>query len=620
MRLCTLVILLIGGFQAWAQGENNHWAFTLSQGLSFTPSGPVFESSAMVVVSEANATISDAQGQRLFYTNGVTVWDRQGQRMTNACASCNGAEGVLSGHISSAKGTLIVKKPGSTQLYYIFTTDALENQFAGGLTYTEVDMSLRGGLGGITAVQNVRLPTPTLTGKVTEGIAGMQHANRRDVWVLVHGQGANDSFYSFLVTAAGVSAAPVASRVGNVGNRLSIMKFAPDGRRLARCGGLAAPIELFDFSSTTGQVSNLQEIAPARSSAYRGDLEFSPDARKLYTKESDINASGASTANENVCLQFDLQAGSVAAIQNSRLVFEKGFYYYYLELGPDGRIYTSPLPHVGVIDRPNRRGSAASFRALGVPLPNGAGFISSIQNIVRMQPPALDFMAETACAGSTVQFAPYDIPTGTGPLTWTFYDPATGIADSVQGVNATRTYPTAGTFSVTLSTTSRGQYYRLSRYLVITPLPVVSLPADTVALCSGSSVLQLPAQLFGTTVRWSDGSTDRQLTVTSAGKYWVEVRSYQGCTSADTVVFTPCLVPNIITPNGDLKNETFRLQGVKISEWHLEIYNRWGQLVYRKEGYDNRWNGQGLPGGIYFYLLRHPRSGQRLRGWVEVMR
>ena len=616
MKHLLLLLLLLATRSAFAQGENNNWNFSMNLGFQFLPSGPVFRSSAMLGASESSSTISDANGQELFYTDGVKVWDRMGQRMTNACATCDGAAGMLAGNTSSAQGALIVQRPGSTTRYYIFVTDCQENLYRGGLTYTEVDMTLRGGLGGITDVQNVRLPTPVATssGPITEGVVGMQHVNRRDTWVVVHGR--NDSFYSFLVTSAGIGTVPVVSRSGSPNNRLSFMKFSPSGRQLARCGGWISDTELFDFDGATGVISNRQTLAEATNDIIVHDLEFSPDGNKLYVQESLMKTSSTFELFLN---QYDLRAGSTAAIRSSKLFVAEPPAAVNIYLGPDGRIYTSAAPHVGVIDRPNRRGTAAGYRAIGVPHLTTNGCIA-LQNLVRPQPPALDYMVETACAGSVVEFTPYEVPSGTGPLTWTFHDPRTGQTDSVQATTVRRAYPTAGTFDVTLSTTSRGQYYRFPRTVIISPLPTVTLSTNTVALCAGTKLLSIPTPPLGSTIRWSDGSSGVNIQVDKPGKYWVEVRNYQGCVSADTAVAVACKIPNIITPNNDGQNDAFHPQGLRAGAWNLDVFNRWGRLVYQQKGYDNRWDAAGLADGIYFFQLTNPASGQQLKGHVEVVR
>jgi gliding motility-associated-like protein len=150
-------------------------------------------------------------------------------------------------------------------------------------------------------------------------------------------------------------------------------------------------------------------------------------------------------------------------------------------------------------------------------------------------------------------------------------------------------------------------------------VPNVALP-DTVWLCTGPTLLSLPTQPAGTTTRWSDGSTGNQLNVSTPGTYWVEARNYQGCTRTDATVAIACQVPNVITPNADAANEAFRIAGLQAADWSISIYNRWGGLVHRQERYDNRWNAPNQAAGIYYYLLRNRRSGQQLKGYVEVIR
>jgi gliding motility-associated-like protein len=100
-----------------------------------------------------------------------------------------------------------------------------------------------------------------------------------------------------------------------------------------------------------------------------------------------------------------------------------------------------------------------------------------------------------------------------------------------------------------------------------------------------------------------------------SGDYAV-ILTYNTCidTSECLTIDIDLLVPQVVTPNGDGKNDVFEIQGIYDHPNNvLEIYNRWGSLVYRQEGYQNTWGGECteglsfggniLPTGTYFYIL-----------------
>jgi len=63
-------------------------------------------------------------------------------------------------------------------------------------------------------------------------------------------------------------------------------------------------------------------------------------------------------------------------------------------------------------------------------------------------------------------------------------------------------------------------------------------------------------------------------------------------------------IPNVITPNGDGVNDRFLIENFEIlSLAKLQIYNRWGRLVYESEQYKNDWDANSVSGGTYFYTL-----------------
>ena len=99
--------------------------------------------------NEGCASISDTEGNLLFYTDGITVHTKNHTIMEN------GTE--LKGDPSSTHSAIIIPKPGTTTVYYIFTVDALTLNGGGvdGLQYSEVDMSFNGGLGKVTSKNNL---------------------------------------------------------------------------------------------------------------------------------------------------------------------------------------------------------------------------------------------------------------------------------------------------------------------------------------------------------------------------------------------------------------------------------------------------------------------------------
>lgn len=94
--------------------------------------------------------------------------------------------------------------------------------------------------------------------------------------------------------------------------------------------------------------------------------------------------------------------------------------------------------------------------------------------------------------------------------------------------------------------------------------------------------------------------------------------------SVDTKEITGLKIPNVFTPNGDGKNETFFIERLDLySENQLTIINRWGSTVYEKKGYLNDWTASGLVDGTYFYVIKVKTASaqwQEFKGYVTVMR
>lgn len=95
-------------------------------------------------------------------------------------------------------------------------------------------------------------------------------------------------------------------------------------------------------------------------------------------------------------------------------------------------------------------------------------------------------------------------------------------------------------------------------------------------------------------------------------------------TSTDQKEISGLRIPNVFTPNGDGKNETFYIQHLESFESNeVTIINRWGSTVYQSNHYLNDWTAPGLADGTYFYIIK-VRNGtsawQDYKGYVTVIR
>ena len=111
---------------------------------------------------------------------------------------------------------------------------------------------------------------------------------------------------------------------------------------------------------------------------------------------------------------------------------------------------------------------------------------------------------------------------------------------------------------------------------------------------------------------YAEMTGDRQATLTPYETTTFFVTAYLGqCSYTDAVLIAvgdPISVPNAFTPNNDGDNHEWNIQGLSQFEGAvIEVFDRWGQLVYRSVSYPNPWNGnfrgRPAPEGTYFYVI-----------------
>jgi gliding motility-associated-like protein len=165
--------------------------------------------------------------------------------------------------------------------------------------------------------------------------------------------------------------------------------------------------------------------------------------------------------------------------------------------------------------------------------------------------------------------------------------------------------------------------------------PSVTLPMDTI-LCQGSIVKLIAPYMPNTNILWSTGSTDTVIYVSAAGNYSVTVSNACGSATDDVTVnlmMGDCdlFIPTAFTPNGDGRNEIFRIIGRGANPILFEVYNRWGAKIFDSHQnstfeWDGYYMGDVCQEGLYTFIYRYElKTGDRVRrktisGTIMLMR
>ncbi|QEE50979.1 T9SS type B sorting domain-containing protein [Flavobacterium alkalisoli] len=465
MRLILALLLLTISLQAQ---EHNIWYFGAGAGLDFNNGVPTALSDGQIQTSEGTASISDSEGNLLFYTDGRTIWNQTHQIMEN------GQD--LMGHYSATQSALIIPKPGSQQRFYVFTVTAWGE--ANGFRYSEIDMTVNTGLGAVID-KNILVQTP-----VAEALNATWHSNGEDIWVVVHGF-ENNLFYAYLVTSAGVSLNPVTSTSLHPSDAFgqSSIKISPDGSKLAftRLNGQNG-LQLFDFDNSTGLITNpLLLHGPG---CYSTD--FSSSGNILYMTRGD-------SLRQYNLLAADISASAVIINIDETVRLSS------IQRGPDNKIYIARYlqDYVSVINNPEILGTGCNFESVGI---NNLGTNSipprystnGLPNTVLTSVLRINQSNQALCVGELATFSINLSTQQFDSILWDFGDGGTS-----QENNPSHAYQLEGLYTVILSTNKQGIFKTAQLDIVVSPIPQITQPAAMV-MCdetsNGTAVFSLGTQ------------------------------------------------------------------------------------------------------------------------------
>lgn len=252
----------------------NIWYFGSNAGLNFNTNPPSALTNGQTNCSDNTSSISDVNGNLLFYTDGSSVWNKNHIIMPNG----NG----LIGSYTGGQCAVIIPVPCNNNRYVIFHCTEFSNP--GWLHCTVVDMSLNGGLGDVVSAQkNISLGSGW-----TEKICAYYNSVGNFYWVLVH-QWGNNNFVAFNVSTTGIATQSVVSSVGSAHtcgsyggahDAMGQLTISQNGYLVANALTCQDKIELFNFNVLTGVLSNF--ISIPGNGGYAWGTAFSSNNNKLY--------------------------------------------------------------------------------------------------------------------------------------------------------------------------------------------------------------------------------------------------------------------------------------------------------------------------------------------------
>ena len=368
-----LIFLLLVSFSAFSQSQANNWYFGDGAGLNFSTATPTVLTDGQLDTLEGCATISDDNGNLLFYTDGITVYGADHTIIQNGTN--------LYGNPSSTQSAIIIPQPNTTGIYYIFTVDTRVQQedINQGLNYSIVDFNTDPD--GVVTTKNSKL----LNYSSEKLSAVIKSCVTNSVWMVTlstsnANPGIINTIYAYELNDSGLQTTPVKSSITmSVEDARGNLKFSPDGSQLA-IANAADGLFLADFDSSTGVASNANRLTINGTNYAPYGVEFSPNNRYLYVNSSN-NADGRLGPGNHfsTLLQYDTQATDISASQI--VLNEQSYYRGSLQLGPDGKIYRALSSayqvgsnFLGVIENPNEAGLAANYNDQAINLGSGISY------------------------------------------------------------------------------------------------------------------------------------------------------------------------------------------------------------------------------------------------------
>jgi len=647
--LSFLGAVLLLNFGLIAQNETYNWVVSPNSIINFSTGSPVLTAGVTsAIFYESNATVSDENGNLLFYSDGDTVKGINNIALVNG-ENISSKPGVF--QLSNTQGALFIKKPKSDSIYYLFSLASSNGSFnsKGVLSYSIINTNLNGGLGAVVSKKNLLLED-TLSEKMT----ATKHCNNIDYWLVIVkykilnyiGDAVNDyeiEFQSFLVTKNGVQNSPIKSSITTKCPLLGQMKFNNKGDEIAFAENNY--LSRFSFDNSTGKVQLKTVHFLPLENGY--GIEYSPNDSLIYINEKQFHPySNTLTQLQNYSMPAQLQRANDGKI-----------YFYSIPQSeimpsvggagaiPNNYIFapnSDMISNIGVIDSPNNLGVNCLYTPiiLSINHPNNYQTYVALPNFPSyyFKNNISDFTYSGTCNGEAFQFTLVN-SVNADSIVWYFNDTGSEVTSDT----ANYIFSTSGEWQVTVEVYLNGIVYQGTQCVSVCGANSVNLPS-VIDLCKTEPHFVNALNTCAVSYLWNTGDTTSTIYINEVGSYILTTTNECGVFYDTIEVFKSddCNViyeiPNVITANGDQINDIFSIKVKNAKKINYSIVNRWGNLinlgeisVVSSQVFDlntfNLWDGTARSGdlvvdGTYFYVIEFTTIDERIiktNGFVQVV-
>lgn len=377
IQFVLLIGLLVFGTKTEAQ-FSNIWPMSTKEGIDFN--GPEAKLIKTGINNDSitpyrnstcySSSICDCNGNLLFYSNGIDIWNKHDTIMDNGRLrlSTRSNTGALN------RNCIIVPIPGNNNvLYYLFymVNPVPQDLSYGDFCFALIDMSQNNGLGKVLFKDSVVNKNITVSTNLTYA----RHQNNIDFWIIASAN--KSTLHAYKVDVNGLNKTPIVSSgktqivklsTPNYVWRYGFIKTTNDYSKLIVAGldkyhHTSANAISYDFNRSTGQLSN--EKVLIRHTDFPSEItfcfDFSPNdsliyfcmvpdsgyTGNLYTRILQYNRF---TDKRTTALRMNKSAGMLAG--------SSPYYYMGIGLAPDNKLYIAMFNQLYRVNFPNKWGTA----------------------------------------------------------------------------------------------------------------------------------------------------------------------------------------------------------------------------------------------------------------------